>query len=54
MHTKHAHAIIFSGTLLVLAAATPSRAQGFVSPFIGYDFGGRSGRCIPIYSVDWG
>jgi opacity protein-like surface antigen len=27
----------------VLGAATPSRAQGFVSPFIGYDFGGNAG-----------
>jgi hypothetical protein len=43
MYTKHAHAIIFPCTLLVLAAATPSRAQGFVSPLIGYDFGGNSG-----------
>jgi hypothetical protein len=49
MHTRS-----FFPAHFALAAATPSRAQGFVSPFIGYDFGGRSGRCIPIYSVDWG
>jgi hypothetical protein len=43
MHSKHAHATIFSCTLLVLAAAAPARAQGFISPLIGYDFGGNSG-----------
>src|SRR6185436_3497344 len=29
--------------LFVIAAAAPSRAQGFISPLIGYDFGGNSG-----------
>ncbi len=43
MHTNHARTIIFLCTLLLLATATPSRAQGFISPFIGYDFGGNSG-----------
>ena len=43
MHTNHARAIIFSCTLLVLTTATPSHAQGFISPLIGYDFGGNSG-----------
>jgi opacity protein-like surface antigen len=28
---------------LIVASAAPARAQGFVSPFIGYDFGGDSG-----------
>jgi opacity protein-like surface antigen len=32
------------GLAVVLTlGATPARAQGFVSPFIGYDFGGDSG-----------
>jgi len=43
MHTNHSRAIILSCTLLLLIAATPSRAQGFISPFLGYDFGGNSG-----------
>jgi opacity protein-like surface antigen len=43
MHTNHARAIIVSCTLLVLTTAAPSHAQGFISPFIGYDFGGNSG-----------
>ena len=29
--------------LTLLATSTPARAQGFVSPLIGYDFGGDSG-----------
>jgi opacity protein-like surface antigen len=28
---------------LTMVAATPVAAQGFISPFIGYDFGGASG-----------
>jgi hypothetical protein len=28
---------------LIAGRATPARAQGFLSPFIGYDFGGDSG-----------
>lgn len=31
------------GLLIVLIPPTASSAQGFVSPFIGYDFGGDSG-----------
>jgi len=43
MHTNHARTVILIGFCLLLAAATPSRAQGFISPLIGYDFGGNSG-----------
>jgi opacity protein-like surface antigen len=38
--------IVFAATAavaLVVASAPPARAQGFISPFIGYDFGGDSG-----------
>jgi len=42
MHTNHARTVIFIG-LFLLAAATPSRAQGFISPLIGFDFGGNAG-----------
>lgn len=37
--------IVLCTTLVVLTFAlpTPARAQGFVSPLIGYDFGGDSG-----------
>jgi len=43
MHTNHARTVVFSTALLLLATAVPSRAQGFISPLIGYDFGGSSG-----------
>ena len=43
MHSNHARTVVFVCLLLLLAAATPSRAQGFISPLIGYDFGGNSG-----------
>ena len=42
MHKNHARAIIFPA-LFLLATAAPSHAQGFISPLIGYDFGGNSG-----------
>lgn len=45
-------------TLLFAADIRPSSAQGFISPFIGYDFGGDSG-CPTLTGcedkhVDWG
>ena len=43
MHTNHARTVILIGSFVLLFAATPSRAQGFISPLIGYDFGGNSG-----------
>ena len=43
MHTNHARTVILIVFCVLLAAATPSRAQGFISPLIGYDFGGNSG-----------
>jgi hypothetical protein len=42
MHTNHARTVILIA-FFVLVAAAPSRAQGFISPLIGYDFGGNSG-----------
>lgn len=42
MHTNHARTVILIA-FFVIAAATPLRAQGFISPLIGYDFGGNSG-----------
>ncbi len=45
MHISHARRF-FAVSLLAFvlsAVSTPARAQGFVSPLIGYDFGGDSG-----------
>ena len=41
-----------------ISSAAPARAQGFVSPFIGYNFGGDSG-CVEITNcedknLNWG
>jgi len=36
--------IIGAATLLMLTSA-PARAEGFITPFIGYNFGGDSGNC---------
>jgi len=35
--------IVLLPTIAVLAAADPVRADGFVSPYIGYNFGGDAG-----------
>jgi opacity protein-like surface antigen len=43
MHSNHPRNVLLICALLLFAAATPSRAQGFISPLIGYDFGGNSG-----------
>ena len=39
---RHFFAVPFLAFVL-LAVSTPARAQGFISPLIGYDFGGDSG-----------
>lgn len=35
--------VVFSVLVVLLSAAVPARAQGFISPLIGYDFGGNAG-----------
>lgn len=32
-------------TVLFVLTAMPARAEGFITPFIGYNFGGDSGNC---------
>jgi Outer membrane protein beta-barrel domain len=43
MYTNHARTVIFLGILILFGIAAPSYSQGFVSPLIGYDFGGNAG-----------
>ncbi len=43
MYTNHARTVILLGILLLFGNAMPSYSQGFVSPLIGYDFGGNAG-----------
>ena len=49
---------LFLTLLLLIAAAAPARAEGFISPFIGYNFGGDTG-CPSISNcedkhLNWG
>ena len=47
-----------AGVLLV-SMASPARAQGFIAPFIGFNFGGDSSNCASLSSceekrLNWG
>jgi opacity protein-like surface antigen len=49
---------LFLTLLISIANAVPANAQGFVSPFLGYNFGGDSG-CVEITNcedknLNWG
>ena len=49
---------LFLTLLISIASAVPASAQGFVSPFLGYNFGGDSG-CVQITNcedknLNWG
>jgi opacity protein-like surface antigen len=37
---------------LLICAAAPARAQGFISPFVGYNFGGDSANCISLQNCE--
>ena len=43
--------IVLAFTLLA-AGATPARADGFITPFIGFNFGGDSTNCASLTSCD--
>src|SRR5687767_7777298 len=43
MNTPLRHAALFLTAAIVLGVATPARADGFIAPFMGYNFGGDSG-----------
>ena len=43
----------FALVLLCLAvSATPARADGFITPFIGFNFGGDSANCVALSNCD--
>jgi opacity protein-like surface antigen len=42
---------IFAVALLA-STATPARADGFISPFIGYNFGGDSQNCVSLRNCE--
>jgi opacity protein-like surface antigen len=35
-------------TVLLAAAPAPARAQGFISPLLGFNFGGDSAQCLAV------
>jgi hypothetical protein len=37
---------------LLVLAAIPARAQGFISPFAGYNFGGDSANCVSLQNCE--
>ena len=45
--------------VLLISMASPARAQGFIAPFIGFNFGGDSSNCASLSSceekrLNWG
>src|SRR6266576_712097 len=38
--------------VLLGSAAVPARAQGFISPFAGYNFGGDSANCASLQNCE--
>ena len=47
---------ILRSTVLVLvaviASAAPARADGFITPFVGFNFGGDSANCLALTNCD--
>ncbi len=39
-------AVVFA--LLTIASATPAHAEGFITPFVGFNFGGDSANCLSL------
>jgi hypothetical protein len=50
-HVGRSLSLIALVACLTIFGTTPARAQGFVSPFVGYDFGGDS-KCLKITTCD--
>jgi hypothetical protein len=52
MITSHARLIcLLTGGLLV-GGASPARAEGFISPFLGFNFGGGSTTCASLANCE--
>ena len=55
----HPLRILVLAAALIAWAVTPARADGFISPFVGFNFGGDSANCASLTScnekrLDWG
>jgi opacity protein-like surface antigen len=44
--------VVGTAVVLVLASASHARADGFITPFVGFNFGGDSANCATLASCD--
>lgn len=59
MLTMRALVIMCATSAVLAGSAAPARADGFISPFIGFNFGGDSSNCASLTScedkrLNWG
>jgi hypothetical protein len=45
-------AIAFATSAILVGNVTPARADGFISPFIGFNFGGDSSNCASLTNCE--
>ena len=55
----HSRRTTFAAAVLLVLTASPARAQGFIAPFIGFNFGGDSSNCASLTTceekrLNWG
>jgi hypothetical protein len=48
----HPRRILILAAALVAWSAAPARAQGFISPFAGFNFSGDSANCVSLTNCD--
>ena len=48
----HSLRTTFAAGVLLVLMASPARAQGFIAPFIGFNFGGDSSNCASLTNCD--
>jgi hypothetical protein len=46
------YALAVLASVCLLARATPARADGFITPFVGFNFGGDSANCVSLTNCD--
>jgi opacity protein-like surface antigen len=52
MSNIRALALAGATSAVLIATATPARADGFISPFIGFNFGGDSSNCASLTNCE--
>jgi opacity protein-like surface antigen len=48
----HSRRIVCLAVSLLAWAASPARADGFISPFVGFNFGGDSANCVSLTNCE--